>query len=132
MQQLTGAEAVLGLGAPLVLLAEAPEQEDAGEDAGDGDGEPGALGHLDERGGEVQAVDGGEEEPGEDDEEGGEAPDDQGREGHHAGVEEGHEHDADTEGLVNKMGVLLGRGGGVVGSLTRTRYRGESCSSRCR
>lgn len=94
VQQLRGAEPVLGLGAPLVLLAEAPEQEDAREDAGDGDGEPGAVGDLDERGREVEAVDGGEEEPRQEDEGRGQAPDDQGRQGHHAGVEECDEHDA--------------------------------------
>lgn len=40
-------EAVGGLGGPLLLLAEAPEDEEGGLDAGDGEREPGADWDLD-------------------------------------------------------------------------------------
>ncbi len=45
--KMSGWEAVGGLGGPLLLLAEAPEDEERGLEAGDGEREPGADGDLD-------------------------------------------------------------------------------------
>ncbi|TKW51116.1 hypothetical protein CTA1_2782 [Colletotrichum tanaceti] len=89
-------EAVLGLGAPLVLLAEAPEEEHAAHEGRDQQREPGAVRDLVEGRGEVQAVERGEGQGREEDEPGRQAPDEDGDQGDHEGVEEGDEDDADA------------------------------------
>ena len=102
-------EAVGCLGSPLVFLAEAPEYEQTGQDRGEREREPGAVGDFGERGGKIDGVVAGEEEPGHKDDERVEAPDEKGRESDHARVEEGDEDDADAVRVAQRDRVVVDR-----------------------
>jgi len=92
--KVAGREAILDFRLPLLLLAEAPEDEDAGENCRQNNGEPCALGDFGQRRGQVGAVQASDREPEREDEERIEAPHDDGGERDHAAVKEGYKHNA--------------------------------------
>lgn len=100
-------EAVFGLGEPLLFLAETPEDEDAGEDGGEEDGEPCSVWDFQKRGGEKRAVHAGDDQPGQEDEVWLDAPDENGYKSDHTSVEERDEHDAHTIGITERCGVVI-------------------------
>ena len=109
-----GQEPIRSLGAPLVLLTEAPENENARQHARKDKGEPSSLWDLREHGGEVHAVESREyDEDGKDDE-WAYTPDYEGDDGDHAGCDECDEDDANAV-CVAEGGCLYERG--LVGIL---------------
>ena len=107
-KELGRSEAVFGLGSPLAFFAVAPEDENGGEEDGEAEGEPGAVGDFGEGGGEVEAVKSAEEDEEGESEEDGEAPDDEGDKGDHTGCNESDEDDTDTVGFA-ELGGLYSR-----------------------
>jgi len=109
-----GEETIRSFGTPLVFFTEAPENEDAGQDARKDEGKPSSLRDLCKRGGEVYAIEGREDDEDREDDEGAYTPDYEGDDGDHAGCDESDEDDADTVGVA-EGGCLCG--GGLVGCL---------------
>ena len=89
-------EAIGCLGCPLLLLTEAPKDEDTGEDGCEREGEPGALRDFQQYGREIGAVERAKDEEAEKHQEGVQAPDEQRDERDHAGRDEGDHNDTDA------------------------------------
>ncbi len=55
-----GGEAVFGLSLPLIFLAEAPKDEQGGDERGEEESEPGAVWDFDEGRGDVDTIEAGD------------------------------------------------------------------------
>lgn len=92
-------ETVLGFGLPLLLLTKSPEDQDGTEDGRESERKPGSVWNLNQGGGEVYAVQAGDDEPWSGYHVPGESPDDEGCERYGAGIEECDEHDTYAIGI---------------------------------
>ena len=106
-EEIRGAEPIRRLGAPLVLLSEAPQEEDAGQHGRHGECEPRTVGDLGQRRAEVESVDAREEQPREDNDPRRQTPDDERDECDHARVKEGDEHDAHAISIAEPRGIAV-------------------------
>jgi len=100
-------ETVFSFCSPLLLLAKAPQDEDARENGGEHECEPGAIGDFGERRGEVDAVEATKEEEEEDDDQEVDAPYQDCDKGDQTGGDECYKDDADAVGVAEPCGVTV-------------------------
>jgi len=89
----------------LFLLAEAPETAEGGEDGAEQESEPSAVGDFDQRGREIESVEGDERQPHDKYQDGVCPPDDEGNESDEVCGYKRHENDTDAIGSAESGGL---------------------------
>lgn len=92
-------------GSPLIFFAKAPKDEDAGENNGECESEPSAVGNLGESRGKIETVKRADNKEATKDNDGWGSPDDQGHKGNHRSCNEGYKNNTYTVSLTETSGL---------------------------